>query len=83
MQRDFLSIARIAYAAHSNSKHLSQRFCHLFGCCHLTVAFFLTVKLHEFFAKQYADTDAAGFEPAISGLEGQRPILARPRTLTL
>ena len=24
-------------------------------------------------------TDAAGFEPAISGLEGQRPIHARPR----
>ena len=23
--------------------------------------------------------DAAGFEPATSGLEGQRPILARPR----
>ena len=45
----------------------------------INISRFLEEKLREYFTLM--KTDAAGFEPATTGLEGQRPIQARPRAL--
>ena len=45
----------------------------------INISRFLEEKLREYFTLM--KTDAAGFEPATTGLEGQRPVLARPRAL--
>ena len=51
----------------------------------INLSAFLELKLREYLSvlkngfRGYSQADPAGFEPAIYGLEGRRPIHARPR----